>query len=113
MTQKGFIFLLLCTIVTVAIAATLLEPYTVKGMERTLWVAFATAVVLFPLGKVAEKLGWVTGGWDPANLRAPKPESKAPIPAAAVSAPASIEQSADVAASSKDNSKASNKPHGE
>jgi hypothetical protein len=61
MTTKGFIFLLIVSIVTVMIAGTLAERWAAPGLERTAWVAVLSALVIFPAAKWAETRGWIKG----------------------------------------------------
>ncbi len=61
MTVKGFIFLMLVTIGTVMIAGTVAEFFTKEGFERTIVVAVATALVVFPSARWAERKGWIKG----------------------------------------------------
>ena len=61
MTLKGFLFLLGITISTVMVAGLIAEAYAQPGLQRTLFVAGITALVVFPAGKFAERRGWVKG----------------------------------------------------
>jgi hypothetical protein len=71
MTRIGFVFLLAVTIATIYVASLVAERYAAPGLDRTLVVAFITACVVFPAGKLAEKLGWVRGNLDITSLKSP------------------------------------------
>ncbi|HVL56737.1 MAG TPA: hypothetical protein VM491_09545 [Burkholderiaceae bacterium] len=62
MTVKGFIFLLIVTVVAIGIGSAIAERFTGRGLERTLAVAVITAAIVFPAAWIAEKLGWIQGG---------------------------------------------------
>ena len=70
MTRNGFILLMLATVGGIFIGATIAEHFTDEGIGRTLLVGAIAAAILFPVSKLAEKIGWIKGKFDPLARRA-------------------------------------------
>ncbi len=61
MSARGFAFLLIVTVFSVMLTATIAEQVTEPGLLRTLIVAAGTALILFPSARWAESRGWIKG----------------------------------------------------
>ncbi len=61
MTVRGFVFLMIVAVAASIGAGLIVERFTAPGFERTFWFAALTAIVVFPAGWLAERLGWVRG----------------------------------------------------
>jgi hypothetical protein len=58
---KGFLFLLVVTVLTVMAAGLIAERFAEPGLQRTAVVAVIAALVVFPAAKWAEWRGWIKG----------------------------------------------------
>ena len=61
MTLKGFLFLMVVTVLTVIAAGLIAERFAEPGLQRTLLVAAIASLVVFPAAKWAERRGWISG----------------------------------------------------
>ena len=64
MSRNGFILLLVVTVVAIALGDAIAKRYTDPGAVRILLVAGITAVIVFPLARLAERFGWIKGSFD-------------------------------------------------
>lgn len=64
MTSRTFIFLLIVTVVAVTIGEKIASTYVPRGIERTIAVAVITALIVFPVARLAEKRGWIKGAFN-------------------------------------------------
>ncbi|MET0506850.1 MAG: hypothetical protein ABWZ78_01550 [Burkholderiaceae bacterium] len=65
MKVKAFLILMVVTVVTVVLAAKLAERWFAPGFERGIVIGVIAALVVFPLTRWFERLGWVKGAWSP------------------------------------------------
>jgi hypothetical protein len=65
MTRNGFILLMLATVAAIFIGAEIAEHYTDEGFGRTLMVGAIAAAIVYPISKLAEKIGWIKGNFEP------------------------------------------------
>jgi hypothetical protein len=66
---KAFLILMVVTVVTVVLAAKLAERWFAPGFERGIVIAVIAALVVFPLTRLFERLGWVKGSWSPGGTQ--------------------------------------------
>ncbi|MGD9944669.1 MAG: hypothetical protein AB7L76_25420 [Burkholderiaceae bacterium] len=64
MTRNVFIALLVITLVVVTLAIEIAERYTEPGLGRTLMVAGITAAIMFPIGWIGERMGYIKGKFE-------------------------------------------------
>ena len=69
MKVKAFLILMVVTVVTVVLAAKLAERWFAPGFERGIVIAVIAALVVFPLTRLFERLGWVKGSWSPGGTQ--------------------------------------------
>lgn len=64
MKVKAFLILMVVTVATVIISATLGERWFNPGLERAVFIGIVTCLVVFPLSRFFEHIGWVKGSWN-------------------------------------------------
>ena len=67
MKVKAFLILMVVTVATVMISATLGERWFNPGLERAVFIGIVTCLVVFPLSRFFEHIGWVKGSWNVAG----------------------------------------------
>jgi hypothetical protein len=68
MTAKGFMFLMVVTVLAVMLGGWISEKYTTPGLERTIWLAVIAGAIVFPAARWAESRGWIKGKVEVGNL---------------------------------------------
>jgi len=64
MKVKAFLILMVVTVATVMLSAELGERWFAPGMERAVFIGIVTCLVVFPLSRFFEYIGWVKGSWN-------------------------------------------------
>lgn len=64
MKVKAFLILMVVTVATVMLSAELGERWLAPGMQRAVFIGFVTCLVVFPLSRFFEHIGWVKGSWN-------------------------------------------------
>ena len=64
MKVKAFLILMVVTVATVMLSAELGERWFAPGMERAVFIGIVTCLVVFPLSRFFEHIGWVKGSWN-------------------------------------------------
>ena len=67
MKVKAFLILMVVTVATVMLSAELGERWFAPGMERAVFIGIVTCLVVFPLSRFFEYIGWVKGSWNVAG----------------------------------------------
>lgn len=71
MTRNGFILLMLTTVAAIFIGSVIAERYTDEGLGRTLMVGAIAAAIVYPISKLAERIGWIKGTFEPFKQPSP------------------------------------------
>ncbi len=64
MKVKAFLILMVVTVATVMLSAELGERWFAPGMQRAVFIGIVTCLVVFPLSRFFEHIGWVKGSWN-------------------------------------------------
>lgn len=78
MKVKAFLILMVVTVATVMLSAKLGERWFSPGMERAVFIGIVTCLVVFPLSRFFEYIGWVKGSWNVAGDKDTGDDDKRP-----------------------------------